>query len=145
MLMQGRRVLDVLASDEELFDVGEAEVASLVMLRHDDDRAFLALEDSVDTHLLLFSFGGLVGTVVLQHLQQRFKRLVRAPQTSGLGAGRPLKLINEVYDLQLRRERIHLLLLAGIIDVLESCGGLISHFTDILGGQLQLDLLIDAR
>lgn len=114
------------------------------MLRHDDDRAFLALEDSVDAHLLLFSLGGLIGSIVLQHLQQRFKRLVRAPQASGLRAGRPLKLIDEVYDLKLRRERIDLLLLVGIIDVLESCGGLISYFTDILGSQLQLDLLIDA-
>ena len=70
MLVQSRRILNVLTGDEELLDVGEAEVTGLMMLWHYDDRTFLALEDSVDAHLFFFSFCGLVSSIVLQHLQQ---------------------------------------------------------------------------
>ena len=144
VLVERSWVLDVLTRDQELLDVAQAEVAGLVMLRHDDDGALLALEDGVDPHLLLLGLSGLVDPAVLQHLQQRLERLVGASQASGLGAGGPLKLVNEVDDLQLGRERIDLLLLGGVIDVLESRGGLISNFADVLGGELQLDLLVDA-
>lgn len=49
-------VFDVLSADEEAFDVGEGDVAGLVVFRYDDDWALLALKYGIDAHLLLLCF-----------------------------------------------------------------------------------------
>lgn len=78
----------------------------MVVLWDDDDGAFLALYDSVNSHLLFLILSAVVIASILQNFQQSFEGFVWTSQAAGLGTGRSLKSVDEIDDLQFWGQRI---------------------------------------